>query len=157
MGTRGSSDERDRSRPGRGLHADERAFSEGFAVGVLVGLTVLMAVTAGFYVVAVQTDETDAVAANFSYDYSADGDELIVRYVEGETFPADRVVVESDRHEVRWAELAGSNVNGTLEPGAVVLLNSRGEWGRPVTSVSTISIQLETNGSRRELSNWTAD
>lgn len=157
MGTRGSADDRHYPGPGRGLHADDRAFSETFAVGVLVGLTVFMAVTAGFYVVAVQTDENDADAANFSYDYSADGDELIVRYVEGETFPADRVVVESDRHEVRWTELAGSNVNGTLEPGAVVLLNSRSDWGRPVTGVSTISIQLETNESRRELSNWTAD
>lgn len=157
MGTRGSPDRGHDSDPQPPLHADDRGVSESFAVGVLVGITVLMALSAGFYVLAVQTDETDTVTANFSYDYSADGDELIVRYVEGEPFPADRVVVESGRNEVTWTELAGTNVNGTLEPGAVGLLNARSDWGRPVTGVSTIRIHLETNGSRRELSNWTAD
>lgn len=140
----------------RRLGADERGFSESFAVGALVGITVLMAVTAGFYVLAVQTDEGDAVSANFSYDYSPDGDALLVRYVDGKTYPADDIVVESGRNEVTWKELAGMNVDGTLEPGAAIQLSASSDWGQPVTGVSTVRIHLEANNSRRELSNWSA-
>lgn len=141
----------------RRLGTDDRAFSEGFAVGVLVGLTVLMAISAGFYVVAVDTDESDTLTGNFSYDYSADGDALIVRYVDGPSYRADDVVVESGRHEVTWKELAGLNVNGTLEPGAAVQLSGRSDWSQPVTGVDTIRIHHEANNSRRQLANWTAE
>lgn len=156
MGSRALETAGDGTGPPRSMRADERGFSESFAVGALVGITVLMAVTAGFYVLAVDTDEADTVTANFSYDYSSDGDALIVRYVDGKTYPADSIVVESGRNEVRWTELAGMNVDGTLEPGSVVQLSAGSDWGQPVTGVSTVRIHLEANSSRRELSNWSA-
>lgn len=141
----------------RRLGPDERGFSESFAVVVLVGLTVLMAISAGFYVVTVDTDESDEETPEFSYDYSSEDDSLFVQYVDGPTYPADSVVVESNLNQVSWTELAGMDVNGTLEPGAGVRLNAQSDWGEPVAGVNTIAIYHEGNDSREELSNWTAD
>ena len=140
-------------RPGA---SDERGeLSESAAVAVLVGITLLMTLSAGFYVLAVDTGDT-TLTANFSYDYDSNGDALVVRYTEGDSFNASAIVLESGRTEYRWAEIAGLGPNATLEPGAAIQLSANGRWGRPVTDATTLRIHHVDDGNRTQLSNWSS-
>ena len=140
----------------RRLEADERGFSETFAVGALVALTLFMAASVGLYVLAVDVDEGPP-EATFSYDYDGSADTLLVRYTEGQSFQSGSVLLEAGRTEATWAALTDSVPNATLEPGSAVQLSSNGRWGRPITDATQLRIHHVQDGNRTQLSNWSTN
>lgn len=102
--------------------ANERGLSPVVGVILLVGITVLLAATAGAMVLELDGQPTSPPQAAFDFEYGADGsnDSLTVGHVSGNTIPAANVevVVASARNgsgtvttRRDWNELASDDVS----------------------------------------------
>jgi len=137
------------------LCENERGFSETFAVFFLIGITLLMLLSVGIYVLTVGVDDTNDPSVAFEYDHNGDSGSMLIRYTQGGNLTASTVVIQSGDTAKDWATLAGMTDNATLQPGAAVQLSSNNAWGETITGATTLEIHIERDGQRTQVSNWT--
>lgn len=136
------------------LAADESAMSESVGVAVLIGLTILVTAMVGLNVLVLDSDGSDQVRANFTYDYVEESEALIVTHAEGDAIPAGQLEFQGDTAKATWAELSGRNASATVEPGDVVQLGENGAYGTPIDSRTTVEVYLNRSGNRTKLDEW---
>ena len=128
--------------------------TEGIGVAVLIGLTLLVTAMVGLNVLVIDDDDGGGPQANFSYDYIADSQALIVTHERGDEFEAGNVDIQGPDTRVTWAEVAGREPAATVGPGDVVQLSNGSAYQRQVGARDTITIYHNTSGNRTQLDQW---
>mgnify|MGYP000090654278 FL=1 len=136
------------------LSTDTVGMTEGIGVGVLVGLTILVTAIVGLNVLVIEDDDGGGPQANFSYDYVADNELLIVTHERGDEFQAGNVEFEGPSKTVTWAELASREPDSTVGPGDIAQLSSGNAYSRRVSARDTITIYHNASGNRTQLDQW---
>ena len=136
------------------LSTDTVGMTEGIGVGVLVGLTILVTAIVGLNVLVIEDDDGGGPQANFSYDYVADNELLIVTHERGDEFEAGNVEFEGPSKTVTWAELASREPDSTVGPGDIAQLSSGNAYSRRVSARDTITIYHNASGNRTQLDQW---
>ncbi|MEF8973476.1 MAG: type IV pilin [Haloarcula sp.] len=136
------------------LSTDTVGMTEGIGVAVLVGLTILVTAIVGLNVLVIEDDDGGGPQANFSYDYVADNELLIVTHERGDEFEAGNVEFEGPSKTVTWAELASREPDSTVGPGDIAQLSSGNAYSRRVSARDTITIYHNASGNRTQLDQW---
>jgi hypothetical protein len=154
-GRRERTDRAASDRPG-GRGGDDRGVSEFAGVAILVGITLLVTGSVGLYVLVGTTADGPGPNANFSFRYIDDASVLITTYDRGDNFTASNLTFRGQGTDVRWHELADTDPNETVAPGASVQLSDQNAYGREVTSGANISIvHAPPTGNETVLDRWT--
>jgi FlaG/FlaF family flagellin (archaellin) len=146
-------------RPGRTDHddpgRDDRGVSEFAGVAILIGITMLVTASVGLFVLVGVTADGPGPNANFSFRYISESSVLIVTHDRGDNFTASNLSVRGQGADVRWYEVAGTDPNATVAPGASVQLSEQNAYGREVTSGANISIvHAPPAGNETLLDRW---
>ena len=136
------------------LSTDTVGMTEGIGVAVLVGLTVLVTAIVGLNVLVIEDGDGGGPQANFSYDYVADNQVLIVTHERGDEFEGGNVEIQGPDNRVTWAAVAGGEPDATVGPGDVVQLSNGSAYQQQVRAQDTITIYHNASGNRTQLDQW---
>lgn len=124
-------------------------------MAVLVGFTVIVTATVGLNVLVVSETDAGPPQANFTYDYVASSNALVITHQEGDEFPAASLIVSGPVAEARWAAIADVENDTAIGPGSGIQLSTQNAYDQPVTVNDRIVISHGTGENRTELSSWT--
>jgi len=131
------------------------AMSESIGIAVLVGFTVIVTAVVGMNVlVADQFTDDGGPQANFTYDYVADNELLLVTHSRGDQLEAGRIEFRGPGDNVTWAQLANRNETAPVGPGDITQLSQSNRYNRRVSARDTITIYYNQNGNRTQLDQW---
>ena len=135
---------------------DTVAMSENIGIALLVGMTVVVTAVVGLNVLVVPEDGGGgAPQANFTYDYVADSELLIVTHSRGDELQAGNVEFRGPGENVTWAELANRNETSMIGEGDITQLGSENAYDQSVGGSDTIRIYYNQSGNRTLLDQWT--
>jgi hypothetical protein len=92
--------------------------------------------------------------ANFSYQFFDRNGNLIVTHKEGDELQAGNIRIRSGGSNVTWATVAGDNNSTMVSQGDTIQLSPDNEFGRPITSSTTVFIEWTGGNETRRLSRW---
>ena len=133
---------------------DTRGMSESIGMGLLVGMTVIVTAVVGLNVLVVEEDSSGGPQANFTYDYVAENELLIVTHSRGDSLEAGRIEFRGPGDNVTWARLANRNESELVDPGAVAQLGEENAYDRRVSGRDIITIYYNESGNLTRLDQW---
>ncbi len=138
----------------RDLTLGTRGVSEGTAVAVLVGFTLLVTASIGVGVLLFE-EEPEGPDLEFSYDYLDDASTLLITIDAGEDLPSENLLVSGPDNNVTWGGLAGYEDNRTVGTGDAVQVGRTNAYGSPVLENDRIDILYERSaGNSTVVGSW---
>jgi hypothetical protein len=138
------------------VEEDTRGVSEGAGVAALVLLTVVVTASVGATALLMQSNDTEGIQANFTYEYLGERGTLLITHDAGDELEAGNVVIAGPETNITWATVAGQEETELITRGDLVQLSEGSAYGDPVRSRDTIRIvHKPADGNQTLLSTWT--
>jgi hypothetical protein len=117
-----------------------RGVSEFTGVAILITFTVLITASVGLAVLVEQPGPEGPPGGNFTFEYFDRSSSMLITFDRGDQITASNLTVRSERGSAAWYELAGSESNATVGPGASIQISGRNAYDADVRSGDRIEV-----------------